>query len=65
MSDFSVGLDNVRKKLYEDLKAGGHGISTVLKNFDINQIGMCLSTGNIHPSSTGKSGFASSSASSL
>ena len=64
MPDFSVGLDNVRKKTLEDIKAGGHGISTVLKNFDINQIGMCLSTGNIHPSSA-KNGINSSTASSL
>ena len=59
MPDFSVGLDNVRKKLYEDLKVGAHGVSTMLQqpmqNINSTEIGNRLGKGDIHPSSTASS----------
>ncbi len=56
MSEFSVGLDNVRKKLYEDLKVGAQGVSAMfqqpMQNINSPEIGNRLGKGDIHPSSS-------------
>ena len=56
MSEFSVGLSDVRKKLMEDIRIGMHNAQNMFQqpmaNINSTEIGDRLGRGDIHPSSS-------------
>lgn len=56
MSDFSVGLSDVRKKLIEDIRVGAQNAQKFMQqpmtNINSTEIGDRLGRGDIHPSSS-------------
>ena len=56
MSEFSVGLDRVRKKLTEDFRVGAQNVSTMvqqpMQNFNTAELSNCLSSGKVRPASS-------------
>lgn len=56
MSEFAVGLNDVRKKLLEEIKVGAQHAQQVYAqaqpHMNFAEIGNRLSTGNIRPSSS-------------
>ncbi len=56
MSDYSVGLSDVRKKLIEDIRVSTKNVQNFMQhpmtNINSTEIGDRLGRGDIHPSSS-------------